>query len=150
MASIDEKRQQRVAFMRALYGASGGDEGMDLDPYAIAESVEIPAADRPALISFLEDHQLITEDCNNASGTARLVQIAHPGVLQVEEAMSAVEAAKRDERAGRVALHTRRATSTPRLSAQRQLWCQPIAATDESERVLHGPRRRWRIAAWQI
>jgi hypothetical protein len=92
MGSIEEKRRQRTAFMRALYEASGGDHRCTLDPDQLAHEVGIIKADRGPLIDYLEGEDLLRVD-RGANGGAFYVSIAHRGVVEVEQALQSPTAA---------------------------------------------------------
>lgn len=73
--------------MRALYDATDGNEHMHVGTYELANSVGIDRSQITALVQYLEGEYLIQAEWDyDGPGS---VSIAHPGVLEVEQALRA-------------------------------------------------------------
>ena len=72
--------------MRTLYEFTGGDESEPCNADSVLTTADVARDDR-ALLDFLEGEGLIRTR-RNAGGNAYLIQITHPGVVEVEQALA--------------------------------------------------------------
>jgi hypothetical protein len=80
--SLEEKRAQRLRFMRLLYEATEGDTMATLEPRQLGDELELSAAQTENLVQFLVDEGLVEWVTFGQLG------ITHRGVVEVEQALT--------------------------------------------------------------
>lgn len=83
MATIEEKRAQRLKFMRLLYEATGGDTVKILNMRTLGDELQLSESETATLVQYLVNEYLV-----EWAALGGFIRIAHRGVVEVEEALS--------------------------------------------------------------
>jgi hypothetical protein len=83
VATIEEKRAQRLKFMRLLYEATRGDTFKTLNMQVLGDELQLSQTETGTLVDYLVNERLV-----EWAAFGGFIRIAHWGVVEVEEALS--------------------------------------------------------------
>lgn len=87
MTSVDEKRAQRLKFMRMLYDLTGGHKFTPVNSQTIGDELQLSGLETNHLVEYLEDEGL-AERMGMGTDQGGPVAITHKGIVEVEQAMT--------------------------------------------------------------
>lgn len=82
MESIEEKRAQRLKFMRALYEVTDGDELARTSSRELGTNLELTLKQTELAVQYLVGEELVSD-----AAMGGVISITHGGVVEVEEAL---------------------------------------------------------------